>query len=49
MDECRALMKILTNIKGLMVLGRNIEEVRDLILRMVNFNSFGSSQQGTDL
>lgn len=49
MDEPCGLLEVLADIKGFMILSRNIEKVRDLSARMIDLYSLCSGQQSTDL
>lgn len=43
-DEVRCLMKEFTDIKWLVILGRDVEEKWNVSPRMANLHSFSSSQ-----
>jgi hypothetical protein len=48
-DISGSLMEVLADIKGLMILSRDIEEVRNIMPGMINLNPFCSGQQRTNL
>lgn len=49
MDKPCSLLEVLADIKSLMIFSRDIEEVRNLSTRMIDFYSLSSGQQCTDL